>query len=108
MNNEMNRWQEFATEYAQLMNEQFQVMNKFWNASLEQTSGHTRKNVEMFFDHMNRNVEVMHEIYNNTVRTNEELKPIFQQNIEKFNARYQKLYQETIKNLTPKTMEAGK
>ncbi len=108
MNSNVNKWMEFSTEYAQLMNGNFQVMNKFWNASMEQTSGHSRKSMELFFEHMNRNVELMHEIHNNTIKTNEELKPIFQQNIEKFNTRFQKVYAETIKAMTPKTMEAGK
>lgn len=104
----MNKWTEFTTEYAQLINENLQVMNKFWNASLEQNSGYTKKNMELFFDHMNRNVELMHEIHNNATRSNEELKVIFQQNIEKFNTRYQKIYEETIKSVTPKTMSAEK
>ncbi len=104
----MNKWQEFTNEYAQLINENFQVMNKFWNASMEQTSGYTKKNMELFFDHMNRNVELMHEIHNNTTKSNEELKAVFQANIEKFNTRYQKVYEETMKAMTPKTMAAGK
>ncbi|KAF1079628.1 MAG: hypothetical protein GQF41_4186 [Candidatus Rifleibacterium amylolyticum] len=108
MNSNMNKWTEFTTEYAQLINENLQVMNKFWNASLEQNSGYTKKNMELFFDHMNRNVELMHEIHNNATRSNEELKVIFQQNIEKFNTRYQKIYEETIKSVTPKTMSAEK
>lgn len=108
MNSNMNKWQEFTNEYAQLINENFQVMNKFWNASMEQTSGYTKKNMELFFDHMNRNVELMHEIHNNTTKSNEELKAVFQANIEKFNTRYQKVYEETMKAMTPKTMAAGK
>ena len=63
MTNNTNKWMEFSIEYAQLMNENFSVMNKFWNATMEQQSGHTRKNMEMFFEHMNRNAEIMHEIY---------------------------------------------
>ena len=104
----MNKWMEFSNEYAQLINENFQVMNKFWNASMEQTSGFTKKNMEHFFDHMNRNVELMHEIHNNTIKSNDELKTIFQANIEKFNTRYQRVYEETLKTITPQTMEAGK
>ncbi len=108
MTNEMNKWMEFTNEYAQLINENFQVMNKFWNASLEQNSGYTKKNMEMFFDHMNRNVELMHEIYNNVAGSNEELQKVFRANIEKFNNRYQKVYEETIKTVTQKTMNASK
>lgn len=108
MNNNMNKWMEFSNEYAQLMNDNFKVMNKFWNVSMEQTGGHTKKNMELFFDHMNRNVELMHEMHNNTTKANEELKAIFKENIEKFNTRYQKIYEETMKSMTPKTMEAGK
>ena len=104
----MNKWMEFSNEYAQLMNDNFQVMNKFWNASMEQTNGFTRKNMELFFDHMNRNVELMHDIYNNTTKANEELRPIFQQNIEKFNTRFQKVYEETMKTVAPKTQTAEK
>lgn len=107
MNSNMNKWQEFSNEYAQLMNENFQVMNKFWNASMEQSSGYTKKNMELFFDHMNRNVELMHEIHNNTASSNEEMKSIFKTNIEKFNTRYQKVYEETMKAMTPKSMQAG-
>ncbi len=99
---------EFSNEYAQIINDNFQVMNKFWQASMGQTDGFTKKNMELFFDHMNRNVELMHDIHNNTTRTNEELRVIFQQNLEKFNTRYQKIYEETMKAITPKTMEAGK
>ncbi|MBU1108985.1 MAG: hypothetical protein KKB51_20065 [Candidatus Riflebacteria bacterium] len=107
MNSNMNKWMEFSTEYAKLINENFQVMNKFWNASMEQTSGNTKKNVELFFDHMNRNVELMHEIHNNTTKSNQELNIVFKENMEKFNARYQKVYEETMKAITPKTMHAG-
>lgn len=107
MNNNINKWQEFSTEYAQLMNDNFQVMNKFWNATMERTSGHTQKNMELFFDHMNRNVELMHEIQTNTTRSNEELQTIFRAELEKFNTRYQKVYEETMKSITPKTMHAG-
>lgn len=107
MNSNMNKWVEFSNEYAQLMNENFQVMNKFWTASMDQNSGYTKKNMELFFDHMNRNVELMHEIHNNTTKTNEELRIVFKQNIEKFNTRYQKIYEETMKAITPKTMNAG-
>ncbi len=107
MTNNTNKWMEFSNEYAQLMNENFSVMNKFWNATLEQQSGHTRKNMEMFFEHMNRNAEIMHEIYNNTVKGNEEMKAVFKTGVEKFNTRFQKIYEETMKNLTPKTQKAG-
>jgi hypothetical protein len=103
----MNKWMEFSNDYAQLINENFNVMNKFWNASLEQNSGYTKKNMELFFDHMNRNVELMHDIYTNVASGNDELKTIFKENIEKFHNRYQKVYEETIKAVTPKTMEAG-
>ena len=108
MNNNMNKWMEFSNEYAQLMNDNFQVMNKFWNASMGQTSGFTKKNMELFFDHMNSNVELMHDIHNNTTSANEELKPLFQENMEKFNNRFQKVYAETMKKVTPKTMSAEK
>ena len=104
----MNKWMEFSNEYAQLMKDNFQVMNKFWRASMDQNSGYTRKSMELFFDHMNRNVEFMHEMYNNTASSNEELKTLYRENIEKFNARYQKVYEETIKTFTPKAHEAGK
>jgi len=107
MTNNTNKWMEFSNEYAQLINENFQVMNKFWNATMEQTTGYTRKNMELFFDHMNRNVEVMHEIYNNTIQGNDELKAIYKANIEKFNTRFQKIYEETMKNIAPKTQNAG-
>lgn len=107
MNNNVSKWMEFSTEYAQLINENFQVMNKFWNASMDLTSGHTKKNMELFFDHMNRNVELMHDIHNNTSSSNEEIKTIFKENIEKFNNRYQKIYEEVIKEATPKVMSEG-
>jgi predicted nucleotidyltransferase len=108
MTNEMNKWMEFSNEYAQLINENFQVMNKFWNATLEQNNGYTKKNMELFFDHMNRNVELMYDIYNNITGSNEELQKIYRENIEKFNTRYQNIYEETIKAVTPKTAKAGK
>jgi len=104
----MNKWMEFTNEYTQMMKDNFQVMNKFWRATMDQNSGYTRKNMELFFDHMNRNVEFMHEMWNNTVSSNDELRTLYRENIEKFNARYQRVYEETIKNLTPKTKEAGK
>ncbi|HNX76009.1 MAG TPA: hypothetical protein PLM07_01885 [Candidatus Rifleibacterium sp.] len=103
MNNNINKWMEFSNEYAQLMNDNFKVMNRFWTTTLDQHSGYGKKNVELFFDHMNRNVEIMHEIYTNASKTNEELQPIFKDGIEKFNARFQKVYEETMKNITPKT-----
>ena len=87
MNNNINKWMEFSNEYAQLMKDNFQVMNKFWRASMEQSSGYTKKSMELFFDHMNRNVEFMHEMYNNTASSNEELKTLYRENIEKFNTR---------------------
>lgn len=108
MNKNTNKWMEFSTDYAELMNENFQVMNKFWNASLEQSSGYTKKNVELFFDHMNRNAELMHEIYTNTATSSDELKTVFQDNIEKFNNRFQKVYNETMKTAAPKTKSAEK
>jgi len=104
----MNKWMEFTNEYTQMMQDNFKVMNKFWRATMDQNSGYTKKNMELFFDHMNRNVEFMHEMWTNSVSSNEELKNLYQENIEKFNARYQRVYEETIKNLTPKTKEAGK
>lgn len=104
----MNKWMEFSNEYAQLMKDNFQVMNKFWRASMDQTSGYTKKNMELFFDHMNRNVEFMHETWNNTASTNEELRSLFRENIEKFNTRYQKVYDETIKAFQPKEKTAEK
>lgn len=104
----MNKWMEFSNEYAQLMKDNFQVMNKFWRASMDQSAGYTKKSMELFFDHMNRNVEFMHEMYNNTASSNDELKNLYRENLEKFNARYQKIYEETIKTFTPKTQEAGK
>lgn len=108
MNNEMNKWMEFSNDFANLMNDNFQVMNKFWNASMEQTGGYGKKNMELFFDHMNRNVELMLEIHNNASNSSEELKALFEKNIEKFNNRYQKVYEETMKNMTPKTKKADK
>ena len=108
MNNNINKWMEFSNEYAQLMNENFKVMNKFWTTTLEQHNGYSRKNIELFFDHMNRNVEVMHDIYTNTTKANEELKPLFKEAVEKFNTRFQKIYEETMKNITPKTAENTK
>lgn len=107
MNKQMDKWMEFANDYTQLMNDNFQVMNKFWNASMDQTSGYTTKNMEMFFDHMNRNVEQMHHIYNTTAKSNDELKKIFTENLEKFNTRYQKIYNETMETIKEKTMTAG-
>jgi len=104
----MNKWMEFSNEYTQLMKDNFQVMTKFWRASMDQTSGYTKKNMELFFDHMNRNVEFMHEMYNNTAASNEELKKLYRENIEKFNTRFQKVYEETIKAMTPKHMNAEK
>lgn len=104
----MNKWMEFSNEYTQLMKDNFQVMSKFWRASMDQTSGYTKKNMELFFDHMNRNVEFMHEMYNNTAASNEELKKLYRENIEKFNTRFQKVYEETIKAMTPKHMNAEK
>ena len=98
---------EFSTDYAQLINENFQVMNKFWNASMDLTSGYTKKNMELFFDHMNRNVELLHDIHNNSAKSNDELKAIFKENIEKFNNRYQKIYEEVIRETTAKTMSEG-
>ncbi len=108
MNNNINKWMEFSNEYAQLMNENFKVMNKFWTTTLEQHNGYSRKNIELFFDHMNRNVEVMHDIYTNTTKANDELKPLFKEAVEKFNTRFQKIYEETMKNITPKTAENTK
>ncbi|MEW6712760.1 MAG: hypothetical protein AB1403_23285 [Candidatus Riflebacteria bacterium] len=108
MNNQINKWMEFSNEYAQLINENFQVMNKFWTASLDQNNGLTKKNMEMFFDHMNRNVELMHDIYTNVAGTNEDLQKLYRQNLEKFNHRYQKVYEETIKAITPKTQHTEK
>lgn len=99
---------EFSNEYAQLMKDNFQVMNKFWRASMDQSGGYTKKSMELFFDHMNRNVEFMHEMYSNTASSNDELKNLYRENIEKFNTRYQKVYEETIKAFTPKAKEAGK
>jgi hypothetical protein len=57
---------------------------------------------------MNRNVEFMHEAWNNTANTNEELRSLFRENIEKFNNRYQKVYEETIKAIQPKEKTAEK
>lgn len=107
MNSNLNKWVEFSTEYAQVMNDNLQVMTKFWNASMEKNSTQNQKNIELFFDHMNRNVEIIHEIHNNATSSSEELKTAFKANIEKFNHRYQKVYEETIKAITPKTMNAG-
>ncbi|MDD3146127.1 MAG: hypothetical protein PHD82_02390 [Candidatus Riflebacteria bacterium] len=104
----MNKWMEFSNEYAQLMKDNFQVMNKFWRASMDQTSGYNKKSMELFFDHMNRNVEFMHEMYNNTAASNEEIKNLYRENIEKFNTRFQKVYEETVKAMTPKHMSAEK
>lgn len=104
----MNKWMEFSNEYAQLMKDNYQVINKFWRASMDQSSGHTKQSMELFFDHMNRNVEFMHEAYNNTANSNEELKTLYRENIEKFNTRYQKVYDETMKNILPKEKAAGK
>ena len=104
----MNKWMEFSNEYTQMMKDNFQVMNKFWRATMDQNSGYTKKNMELFFDHMNRNAEFMHEMWTNSVSSNEELKNLYRENIEKFNARYQQVYEETIKSFTPKTKEAGK
>jgi hypothetical protein len=104
----MNKWMEFSNEYAQLMKDNFQVMNKFWNTTFEQHSGYSRKNIEFFFDHMNRNVELMHEIYRNTSSANDELQGIFKENIEKFNNRYQQVYEEAVKATTPKAATTAK
>jgi DNA-directed RNA polymerase alpha subunit len=98
---------EFSNDYAQLINENFNVMNKFWNASLEQNSGYTKKNMELFFDHMNRNVEFMHETWNNTASTNDELRSLYRENLEKFNNRYQKVYDETMQTFQTKEKTAA-
>ena len=103
----MNKWMEFSNEYTQLMKDNFLVMTKFWRASMDQTSGYNKKSVELFFDHMNRNVEFMHEMYNNTSASNEEIKTLYRENMEKFNTRFQKIYEETMKNIAPKTQNAG-
>ncbi len=102
----MNKWMEFSNEYAQLMKDNFQVINKFWKASMDQTNGYTKKSMELFFDHMNRNVEFMHETWTNTASTNEELRNLYRENIEKFNTSYQKVYEETIKAFQPKEKAA--
>ncbi|MBU1105743.1 MAG: hypothetical protein KKB51_03660 [Candidatus Riflebacteria bacterium] len=39
--------------------------------------------------------------------SNEELQTVFKSNMEKFNTRYQKIYEETIEAITPKTMSAN-
>ncbi|MFZ5951039.1 MAG: hypothetical protein ACOYXC_10060 [Candidatus Rifleibacteriota bacterium] len=102
----MNKWMEFSNEYAQLMKDNFQVINKFWKASMDQTNGYTKKSMELFFDHMSRNVEFMHETWTNTASTNEELRNLYRENIEKFNTRYQKVFEETIKAFQPKEKTA--
>ena len=103
----MNKWMEFSNEYAQLMKDNFQVMNKFWRASMDQSGGYTSKSMEMFFDHMNRNVEFMHEFWNNTASSNDELKTLYRENLEKFNERYQRVYDEAVKTFQEKTQTAG-
>lgn len=103
----MNKWMEFSTDYAQLMKDNFQVMNKFWRASMDQSSGHTKKSMEMFFDHMNRNVEFMHDFWKNTANSNDELKHLYRENLEKFNARYQKVYEEAVKTIQEKVNTAA-
>lgn len=99
----MNKWMDFSNEYAQLMRNNFQVMNKFWRASMDQTSGYTQKTMEMFFDHMNRNVDFMHEFWTTTASSNDELKTLYRENLEKFNDRYQKVYDEAVKTFQEKT-----
>lgn len=103
----MNKWMEFSNEYAQLMKDNFQVMNKFWRASMDQNGGYTKKSMEMFFDHMNRNVEFMHDFWSNTASSNDELKDLYRENIEKFNQRYQKVYNEAVKTFQEKVQKAG-
>ncbi len=104
----MNKWMEFSNEYTQLMKGNFDVMNKFWRASMDQSEGFARKNMEMYFDHMNRNVEFMHEMWNTTINSNDELKTYFRENMEKFNTRYQKVYDETVKAFQPKAKTTEK
>jgi len=108
MNSNMNKWMEFANENAKLINNNFEVMNKFWTASLEETTDYTEKNVETFFDHMNNNVELMQDIYKSTTKTNKKLKPLFQKNIAKLNTRIQEIYTETMKTVNDKIMSASK
>jgi hypothetical protein len=69
---------------------------------MDQSSGYTKKSMELFFDHMNRNIDFMHETWNNTASTNDELKNLYRENLEKFNDRYQKVYEETMQTIQPK------
>ena len=103
----MNKWMDFTNEYTQFMKGNFEVMNKFWRASMDQSGEHVKKNMELYFDHMNRNVEFMHELWETSVKSNEELSTQFRTNMEKFNDRYQKVYDETVKTFTPKEKSAG-
>ena len=103
----MNKWMEFANENAKLINNNFEVMNKFWTASLDTTNTYTEKNVELFFDHMNNNVDLLQDIYKTTTKTNKELRPIFQKNIAKLNTRIQEVFEETMKTVNDKIMSAG-
>jgi hypothetical protein len=48
----------------------------------------------------------MHEAYNNTANTNEELRTLFRENLEKFNDKYQRVYDETMKSFQPKEQAA--
>lgn len=102
----MNKWMDFTNEYSQFIKGNFEVMNKFWKASMGQNDEYTKKNMEIFFDHMNRNVEFMQDLWASTVSTNDELKQAFRSNIENFNNRYQKIYEESVKAFTPKAKTA--
>ena len=73
---------------------------------MDQSSGYTKKSMELFFDHMNRNIDFMHETWNNTASTNDELRNLYRENLEKFNDRYQKVYEETVKACQPKENSA--
>ena len=96
----IKRWMEFANDYTKAMNEQFQVMNKFWNASLDQTASFGSKNMETFFDHMNGNVDLLKDMFEKTAKANDELKEVYKHNFETIQSRIQDLYEKSVLSAT--------
>lgn len=103
MPNMMNGFNDFMKEMNELTNKNLEMMNKFWKTSIEQNDGNVEKNIQSYFQYLNTNIDYLNTIWNSNVKTNNELRNTYNENMKNLYDHFTKVYRETIEKAANKS-----
>lgn len=96
----MNNWTEFAKDFNEMVGKNFEVMNKYCKATIEQNETVTRTAMDNYFNYFQNNVTYMKDLWETSIKDREELRGLYNENMKKVYDNFTNIYNETVTKYT--------